>query len=107
MNIVTQLHRASVTDAQRRKYEGLVNTRARKLPRETRALLRLSEAGVLRRVEIVLDVPRQATLVAAAEGKWFATCVGQALSRLDAQILSAKQTPKTRARRSRRPRPPR
>lgn len=107
MNIVTQMHRASVTDAQRRKYERMVGARARKLPRGARAVVRLSESGVVRRVEIVLDVPRQATLVAAAEGKWFATCVAQALDRLDAQILSAKQTPKTRARHTRRTLPPR
>ena len=107
MNIVMQLHRASVTDAQRTKYERLLNARARKLPRGARAVVRLSEDGTLRRVEIVLDVPRQPALVAAAEGKWFATCVGQALDRLDAQILRTKQTPKTRARPTRRGLPPR
>ncbi len=104
MNIVMQLHRASVTDSQRKKYEKMVAQRARKAPRAVQATVRLSEDGDVRRVEIVLDVARQASIVASAEGKWFATCLAQALDRLDAQLHKAKQTPKTRARRAQLPR---
>ncbi|MBI3568386.1 MAG: hypothetical protein HY084_09345 [Gemmatimonadetes bacterium] len=101
MNIVMQLHRAAVTDAQRAKYERMVKARARKLSGAVQATVRLSEDGDQRRAEIVLDVARLPSIVVAAEGRWFATCVGLALDRLDARILKAKQTPKTRARRSR------
>jgi len=101
MHIVMQSHRAALTDAQRVKYEQMVAARARKFPSAVRAVVRLSEDGARRRVEIVLDLPRQASIAVLAEGEWFATCLSQALARLDARVRKVKATPRTRARKTR------
>jgi ribosome-associated translation inhibitor RaiA len=98
MEIVMQLHHATVTDTMREKIEAMVENAAKKLPRVVDATIRLEEDGTVRRVEVMLHAPKQPSLVATAEGRYFGPLVSEALLKLGKQMAREKKTPKARAR---------
>ena len=98
MEIAFHKHGTAVSDATVRKIRKMVAGAGARFPRVIDATVLFSAEGVTRRVEILLRAPRNSSLVATGEGRYFGPAASQALQRLRLQLLREKGIPKTRAR---------
>ncbi len=96
MEIILHAHHAEVTDTLRAKAERAVERLAARVRRVVTAIVRFEGDGPSKRVEIVLQAPRRADLIAHANDRQYEPALALAVQRLEAQVA--------RARRSRRPR---
>ncbi len=96
MEIILHAHHAEVTDTLRAKAERAVERLGARLRRVVTAIVRFEGDGPSKRVEIVLQAPRRADIVARAFDRRYEPALAAAVSRLESQV--------SRSRRSRRPR---
>jgi ribosome-associated translation inhibitor RaiA len=96
MEIILHAHHAEVPESLRARAERAVSRLSARLRRVVTAIVRFEGDGPSKRVEIVLQAPRRADLVAQAFDRRYEPALAQAVSRLERQV--------DRARGSRRPR---
>lgn len=100
MEILFHAHHAIISPSLRQRTERGLRKLERRFGRPVGATVRFEEDGPMRRVEIVLMVPRGRRYVAAAEGRFFGPAVAAALARLQARVEPVKRTRKSQARRA-------
>jgi ribosome-associated translation inhibitor RaiA len=96
MEIILHAHHAEVPESLRERAERAVSRLSTRLRRVVTAIVRFEGDGPSKRVEIVLQAPRRADLVAEAFDRRYEPALALAVSRLERQV--------DRARRSHRPR---
>lgn len=100
MEIIIHAHNAAITPAQRERAELGLRKLERRLGRATTAVVRFASDGPMRRVEIAVEAPRAKRYVAEGRGRFFGTAIGDALTRLNAQLDHLKRSKKPRPRRA-------
>ena len=98
MDIIFHAHHAVSSDRMRLRAERAVRKVARKLARAVDAIVRFERDGPTCRVEIVLHAPGRRDLIAEGRARYYGPALAVAVSKLDAQVMSRKRTPKARGR---------
>jgi len=98
MEIILHAHHAEVTDTLRAKAERAVERLGARLRRVVTAIVRFEGDGPSKRVEIVLQTPRRADLVARAFDRRYEPALALAVSRLEAQVARSRRSPRRRVR---------
>ena len=86
MNIVVQVHNASVPEAVQRKADLTVRKLAARLRRAVDATVRFVADGPTCRAEITLRAPGRRMLVAEGSGRLFEVALAGAVARLEAHV---------------------
>ena len=98
MEIIFHAHHAVISDRMRLRAERAVRKIARKLARAVDAIVRFERDGPTCRVEVVLHASGRRDLIAEGRARYYGPALAEAVSKLDAQVMSSKRTPKARAR---------
>ena len=98
MEIIFHAHHAVISARMQLRAERAVRKVARKLTRAVDAIVRFERDGPTSRVEIVLHTPGRRDLVAEGHARYYGPALAEAVAKLDAQAMSAKRTPRARAR---------
>lgn len=98
MEISYYAHHAAISPRLQERAEQGLHKLARRLGRVVDASVRFEEEGPMRRVEIIVHLPRGRRFMAAAQGRHFGPAVSTALSRIVAQTDHLRRAAKTRAR---------
>lgn len=97
MEIVFHSHHAPLSPRLQLRTERALRKLADRIGTATKATVLFEEDGPTRRVEIVVNVPRQKNLIAKAEGRYLGPAVGAAIDKLTAQVRAAKRIKKASA----------
>jgi ribosome-associated translation inhibitor RaiA len=98
MEISYYAHHVDISPRLQERAEQGLHKLARRLGRVVDASVRFEEEGPVRRVEIIVHLPRGRRFVAAARGRYFGPAVTTALARIGAQTDHLRRAAKTRAR---------
>lgn len=98
MEISYYAHHAAISPRLQERAERGLHKLARRIGRVVDASVRFHREGPMRRVEIIVHLPRGRHFVAAAQGRYFGPAVSAALSRIGAQTDHLRRAVKTRAR---------
>jgi ribosome-associated translation inhibitor RaiA len=99
VEIVFHSHHATISDRMQLRAKRGVDRIAQRLTRVINAIIRFEQDGPVRRVEIVLQAPRQKDLIAEGTSKFFGPALGAALARLETQARKHVRPSRNRARR--------
>jgi ribosome-associated translation inhibitor RaiA len=89
MDIIYHSHKAEISDHMRQRAAAGIRKLTARMEKTVDAIVRFEQDGPTRRVEIILQAPRQRKLVAEAEGRFFGPTLVVALGRLKRQIGKA------------------
>lgn len=98
MEIILHAHHADVPESLRARAERAVARLSARLRRTVTAIVRFEGDGPSKRVEIVLQAPRRADLVAHAFDRRYEPALAQAVSRLERQVASSRRSHRPRQR---------
>ncbi|MEO7502628.1 MAG: HPF/RaiA family ribosome-associated protein [Gemmatimonadaceae bacterium] len=99
MEIIFHAHHAVISERMRRRAELAVQRAAARLTRAVDAIVRFEQDGPVKRVEIVLHAPRQRSIVALAEDRFYGRALSSAISKLSAQARKLGRARKSAERR--------
>lgn len=91
MEINFHAHHAAISPRLRRRAEAAVERMAKRLRRAVDAIIRFEQDGPVKRVEIVLRAPRQRSIVALGEAKFYGRALTAAIAKLEAQIRKVRR----------------
>jgi ribosome-associated translation inhibitor RaiA len=98
VEILFQSHHAVVSDRMRERARRAIERLAARMRRAVDAVVRFEQDGIMRRVEIVLRTPRQRSLIARGEGRFFGPALSDAVDHLEVQARQLKSARKARTR---------
>ncbi|MGH7664961.1 MAG: HPF/RaiA family ribosome-associated protein [Gemmatimonadaceae bacterium] len=92
MEIVFHAHHAVISDRMRTRVERAIEKLAHRLRRTVTAVVRFEQDGPTRRVEILLQTPRQPDLVAEGRSRYYGPALNESVEKLRRQIARRKRT---------------
>lgn len=99
MEILFHAHHAVISSSLQTRTERALRKLEKRFGENVGATVRFEEDGPMRRVEIVLMVPRGRRYVAAAEARFFGPALNAAIAKLGARLEPLKRSRKAVARR--------